>query len=67
MEMRSKSMCININTAECSRALGIICAMDIYGGTQKRVSGDLARLRETDQTAEVLHRVKRETGLEKGF
>lgn len=37
MEMCSKSMCININTAECSRAHSIICAMDIYAVTQNEL------------------------------
>lgn len=38
MEMCSKSMCININTAECSRARRIIRAMDIYAVTQNELA-----------------------------
>lgn len=38
MEMCSKSMCININTAECSGVRRIICAMDIYAVTRNELA-----------------------------
>lgn len=38
MEMCSESMCININSAECSGARGIICATDIYAVTRNELA-----------------------------